>query len=425
MVTLAAAGRSAGVTTAITYDVRAGTSICDSADRASRQPTASGAVGMKAARISSPFAGQVGEHHRADEADARGDAHGDERRERRQHAGPEEHGPAHGERQAEAALQPQHEQRGDDEAAAERVEAEQRGEPVDDPTATARARGAAPVAGPLDGRREAAVAEQHDHAEHGVGDEGPPQRRSSSTTPSRSPTHSGHAGAQRAERRRRARRSGCSGRTAPCVARRAAVAGSSACSVGRNTLTSPPLGFSVPTSPTRASGQNDGERGEPEPGRDHQQRHELQQPAPRVGVGRAARRPASAPPSPSSVAVTTMPMRTSRQPDGGEVGGEHDADQPVAEGPHAARLEQQPGIPAGTGRQHSHHHQCSLMSPPSCPSVSARSGRSRRTEAGFTSRERRCREPLRRRRSPASWWSRRPVRGRTRSCRGRRCRPRR
>src|SRR5262249_58399111 len=34
-VTLAAAVRSAGVTTAITYDVRVGTSICDSAERTS------------------------------------------------------------------------------------------------------------------------------------------------------------------------------------------------------------------------------------------------------------------------------------------------------------------------------------------------------------------------------------------------------
>src|SRR5262245_46794919 len=36
-VTLAAAVRSAGVTTAITYDVRVGTSICDSADRRSNK----------------------------------------------------------------------------------------------------------------------------------------------------------------------------------------------------------------------------------------------------------------------------------------------------------------------------------------------------------------------------------------------------
>src|SRR5262249_5613897 len=54
VVTLAAAG----LTPATTYDVRAGTSICDSAARASRQVTASAAVGMKAVRISRPLAGR-------------------------------------------------------------------------------------------------------------------------------------------------------------------------------------------------------------------------------------------------------------------------------------------------------------------------------------------------------------------------------
>ena len=44
LVTLAAAGRSSGVTTAITYEVRAGTSICDSAARHSRHATASAGV---------------------------------------------------------------------------------------------------------------------------------------------------------------------------------------------------------------------------------------------------------------------------------------------------------------------------------------------------------------------------------------------
>jgi len=58
LVTLAAAGRSAGVTTAITYDVRAGTSICDSADRSNRHPTASHTVGMNAVAISNAFAGR-------------------------------------------------------------------------------------------------------------------------------------------------------------------------------------------------------------------------------------------------------------------------------------------------------------------------------------------------------------------------------
>src|SRR5439155_16852536 len=50
-VTLAAAGRSAGVTTAITYDVRVGTSICESADRISNSASTIVRLGEKAARI--------------------------------------------------------------------------------------------------------------------------------------------------------------------------------------------------------------------------------------------------------------------------------------------------------------------------------------------------------------------------------------
>src|SRR6187431_1698984 len=58
LVTLAAAGRSSGVTTAITYELRAGTSICDRNDLHSRQVTARAAVGMNAVRISRPLAGR-------------------------------------------------------------------------------------------------------------------------------------------------------------------------------------------------------------------------------------------------------------------------------------------------------------------------------------------------------------------------------
>src|SRR6267154_1272539 len=46
-VTPAALARSAGVTTAMTYDVRVGTSICDSRLRRSRRTTASRSVGTK------------------------------------------------------------------------------------------------------------------------------------------------------------------------------------------------------------------------------------------------------------------------------------------------------------------------------------------------------------------------------------------
>src|SRR4029079_18322972 len=49
----AAAGRSAGVTTAITYELRVGTSICDSALRISNSAIAQPAEGMNGTRISS------------------------------------------------------------------------------------------------------------------------------------------------------------------------------------------------------------------------------------------------------------------------------------------------------------------------------------------------------------------------------------
>jgi len=56
-VKLAAAGRSSGVTTVITKALRAGTSICESALRASRRPSASSSVGASAAPIRHRFAG--------------------------------------------------------------------------------------------------------------------------------------------------------------------------------------------------------------------------------------------------------------------------------------------------------------------------------------------------------------------------------
>src|SRR5689334_7122164 len=50
-VTLAAAGRSGGVTTAMTYELRVGTSICDSADRTKSKASAIVRSGDSAARI--------------------------------------------------------------------------------------------------------------------------------------------------------------------------------------------------------------------------------------------------------------------------------------------------------------------------------------------------------------------------------------
>src|SRR5918998_4176264 len=57
-VTLAAAGRSAGETTAITYELRTGTSICDSALRSRRKATASSTFGMKGVKTRKRFAGR-------------------------------------------------------------------------------------------------------------------------------------------------------------------------------------------------------------------------------------------------------------------------------------------------------------------------------------------------------------------------------
>src|SRR5437667_5185746 len=57
-VRLAAAARSEGVTTAITYELRVGTSICDSALRMRRRTMTQDKLGRKGMRIRSTFAGR-------------------------------------------------------------------------------------------------------------------------------------------------------------------------------------------------------------------------------------------------------------------------------------------------------------------------------------------------------------------------------
>src|SRR5512136_1600446 len=56
-VTPAAADRSSGSTTAIVYDWRVGTSICEMLKRSSKTMTANGKVGIKGTRISKMFDG--------------------------------------------------------------------------------------------------------------------------------------------------------------------------------------------------------------------------------------------------------------------------------------------------------------------------------------------------------------------------------
>jgi hypothetical protein len=55
---LAAAARSPGVTTDITYEVRVGTSICESALRVSRRASAIQRLGAKGTRSRHMFAGR-------------------------------------------------------------------------------------------------------------------------------------------------------------------------------------------------------------------------------------------------------------------------------------------------------------------------------------------------------------------------------
>src|SRR5262245_41713897 len=57
-VTLAAAGRSSGATTAITYEHRVRTSICDNALRASNRPMATPRVGANGTSIRKRFDGR-------------------------------------------------------------------------------------------------------------------------------------------------------------------------------------------------------------------------------------------------------------------------------------------------------------------------------------------------------------------------------
>ena len=88
---------------------------------------------MKAASMSRPLAGKW-VNTMVHQPDTSSDADGDKRREGGEHTGPEVHRAGDRDRQVEASLQPQHQQGGDDETAAERVEAEQRSQPIDDPS---------------------------------------------------------------------------------------------------------------------------------------------------------------------------------------------------------------------------------------------------------------------------------------------------
>jgi len=110
-------GRSSGVTTVITKALRAGTSICESALRASRSPSASSSVGASAAPIRHRFAG-ICVNTIDDEADAPRDDGSSELRHCAQRPVQKKNAPAAVSDNAEALEQPQRKQRVHDQAPA-------------------------------------------------------------------------------------------------------------------------------------------------------------------------------------------------------------------------------------------------------------------------------------------------------------------
>ena len=128
LVTLAAAARSSGGTTAITNDCRAGTSICESSARARRNAIARPLVGANAAAARKAHAGRcvyaivrIRPMRRARCGATSCDVAPSS-------TGGEEHGRSRPGREPEPQVQPQHEDRRDREPAAGRVEAEERRE---------------------------------------------------------------------------------------------------------------------------------------------------------------------------------------------------------------------------------------------------------------------------------------------------------
>ena len=112
-------------------------------------------VGMKRREHQEGVGGQVRVDHRPDQADARARASADsELRERGEEAGDEEDRAGRLQRELEAPVEPEHQQRLHDEAAAERVEAEERAQLEHDARASARS-GARARAAPAGSTRRA------------------------------------------------------------------------------------------------------------------------------------------------------------------------------------------------------------------------------------------------------------------------------
>ena len=141
----------------------------------------------------------MGEYHRVDPAEARRQRRRNKLRKRSEQSGRRRKTARRLHREVEAAEQPQRQQRLDYEAAAERVEAEQRREPEDDCARLRQRRALDRLALDFDSRREAPINRERDDREDRVGDEARAQRRRERPSVARR-EYRGHAARERAER---------------------------------------------------------------------------------------------------------------------------------------------------------------------------------------------------------------------------------
>ena len=156
------------------------------------------------------------EHHGVDEAEALRDRHGEEKGDRREDAAPEQDGRGRRDGKIEGLVEPKREERLNKEAAAERVDAEQRREAVDDAPRLPQGSGRR-FRRRLDRGRQRPVKQERQEAEHPVKRKHPLHGVKMRQAPS---LRRDDRGLMRRRRRcrRRASRSGCSARKARCAA---------------------------------------------------------------------------------------------------------------------------------------------------------------------------------------------------------------
>jgi len=114
-----------------------------------------------------------------------------------------------------------------------------------------------------------------------------------------------------------------------------------ACSTGRNKLTSPADGFSVPTTATTNNGQKLVVDGESDSRQQHQRARREQDSTPSQPIGRQPRPTASTPPIPARVPNTIASDAQRTEPDRGQVSRQQHADGAVGQAAERSRRQQQ------------------------------------------------------------------------------------